>query len=212
MNIEHIYFSNIGFSGISFTEEELSPIKKEIFEIQKNNFSAIKCNNKLAGNIQKEFKLTECKEYVENLILPICAKFDEEFNYTKKINVLTEDCPLVLDSVWVNFQSKHEFNPHHIHYGVFSFVIWIQIPYNNETELSNPSTKESGAKCAGQFEFMFINSLGQINQHRIPADKKFENKGVLFTSNLSHCVYPFFTSDQYRISVSGNVKLDSSKH
>ena len=31
---------------------------------------------------------------------------------------------LELHSLWVNYQSKHEFNPVHIHDGLFSFVIW----------------------------------------------------------------------------------------
>jgi hypothetical protein len=209
MNIEQIYFPNIGFSKIFFTEEELLPIKKEIYDIQKNNFSGIKHNHKLAGNIEKEFELIECKNYVYDLILPTCIKFDEQFNYLRTINILTKDSPLILDPLWVNFQSKYEFNPNHNHSGAFSFVIWIQIPYDIETEMSMPSVKESNHNCPGHFEFVFLNSLGKMNSYKIPADKKFENTGLLFTSNLYHCVYPFFTSDNYRISVSGNFKFDN---
>jgi len=31
----------------------------------------------------------------------------------------------------------------------------------------------------------------------------------MFPSLLAHCVYPFYTSDDYRISISGNIKFDS---
>jgi hypothetical protein len=208
MNIEQIYFPNIGYSYISFTEEELLPIKNEINKIQKKNFNGIQYNSQLAGNIEKQFKLVESKNYAQNLILPIAIKFDEQFNYLKTINILTKNCPLILDSLWVNFQKKHEFNPYHLHSGLFSFVIWIQNPYDIKDEMARPASKESNNNCPGHFEFMLTNSLGRLQPHKIPADKNFENSGVLFPSSLAHCVYPFFTSDDYRISVSGNIKVE----
>jgi hypothetical protein len=209
MNINHHHFPNIGFTKLSFTEEELFPIKKEIFEIKENNSNAIKVNHELAGNIEKEFKLIKCKNYVQNLILPTCIKFDEEFKFLKGVNLLMKDSPIILDSLWVNFQSKYEFNPHHIHSGIFSFVIWIEIPYDIKVEKEMPSSKNSNDNCPGHFEFGYTNSLGKICHHQIPADNKFKNQGLFFPSNMSHSVHPFFTSDDYRISVSGNFKFDN---
>jgi inosine/xanthosine triphosphate pyrophosphatase family protein len=45
----------------------------------------------------------------------------------------------------------------------------------------------------------------------IENDKTFEGKIAFFPSKLSHCVYPFYSSDDVRISISGNIKLDSKK-
>jgi hypothetical protein len=46
---------------------------------------------------------------------------------------------------------------------------------------------------------------------QLPVDKTFEGKIAFFPSKLSHCVYPFYSSDGIRISISGNIKLDSKK-
>jgi hypothetical protein len=210
MNISNLYFPNIGYSLINFDEKELVPLREEVYEIQKNNFDGIIFNENLAGNIEKEFELTKSKMYVEKLLLPIILNFDKEFKYTEKIDLLTKNLPLKLYSLWVNFQSKHEFNPHHQHSGVFSFVIWLKIPYDIETEKKIKFSKNSNYNCPGHFEFAYSNTLGKLCTELIPADKKFENYGLLFTSNLSHSVHPFFSSDEYRISVSGNFKIDSS--
>ena len=36
-------------------------------------------------------------------------------------------------------------------------------------------------------------------------DKTWEGTIVMFPSWLNHSVYPFYTSDDYRISISGNI-------
>ena len=32
------------------------------------------------------------------------------------------------------FSKKYEYNPPHVHHGVLSYVIWHNIPYNDESE------------------------------------------------------------------------------
>jgi hypothetical protein len=57
------------------------------------------------------------------------------------------------------------------------------------------------------FAFLYSDSIGGINPFSIPVDKNMENNVILFPSNFYHMVYPFFSSDGYRISVSGNFKF-----
>jgi len=210
MKTTPILFPNIGYNEIEFSEEELFPLKQEIFEIQKNNFNGIEWNSYLAGNIEKSFVIEKNKEYLQNLILPSCFKYDETFNHFKDISILTKSVPLVLHNAWVNFQKKGEFNPAHNHTGVMSFVIWIQIPYNIEDEMNVAFAKKANGQKCGTFSFLFTNVLGQLDTITIYADKKFENRGLIFPSEMYHAVYPFFTSDDYRISISGNFRLDNS--
>ena len=49
------------------------------------------------------------------------------------------------------------------------------------------------------------NQLGNITSHAVPADNEWEGKMALFPAQLNHQVYPFYTSDEYEISISGNV-------
>jgi hypothetical protein len=121
--------------------------------------------------------------------------------------VLTKSVPIVLSSCWVNYQKKYEFNPAHKHDGILSFVLWTKIPYDMEEErLASPGA-ESNLNSAGMFSFLYSNTLGKISAQQIPVDKNMENNILIFPSNFYHMVYPFFTSDGYRISVSGNFHL-----
>jgi hypothetical protein len=201
-------FNNIGFLEIDLSEDDLIPIKKEVYEIKNNNFeTALSHNKNLAGNIEKEFLLKKSVvSYLEQLIKPFCLEFDKIFQYTKNLNLLTDNKPLILDEAWVNFQKKYEFNPLHNHSGVFSFVIWIDIPYAIEDERNNVHSKDSNNNVAGCFSFFYIDSLGSILSYSIPADNTCNNKLILFPSKMSHCVYPFYTSEDYRISCSGNFR------
>lgn len=202
-----VSFPNIGYLIDDVPTDLIAYLKNEISELDDN---AIKANNKLAGNIRKEFKLTHSIGQLEPYLFSLIAQYDKEFNYLKSINCLTSDLPFTLNDLWVNKQQKHEFNPNHNHSGIMSFVIWLQIPYTNEEERAASPGKYSRHDCSGKFEFSFTNVLGSIWNETIPVDKSYEGKIILFPNSMIHCVYPFFSSDELRISVAGNVHLRSS--
>lgn len=207
MNFKCLQFPNIGVITGALTDEELTPLKQEILEIQNNFNIAQKRNKYLAGNIKKEFTITKSKSHVDRLLQPYISEFDKSFNYLGTLSPLDISCPLAMGPMWVNFQEKHEFNPPHTHSGVLSFVIWISIPYNiKEEKLKSPGA-ESINSLAGSFSFHYTNSLGRIWHQHIEADNTMENNLLLFPAELNHSVAPFYTSDNYRISVSGNYVL-----
>jgi hypothetical protein len=203
-------FPNTGFIEAKLTEEQLAPIKFEINNIQSNfkNPNNIEHNNFLAGNIEGEFKLIDSKNHLQNILLPLVKQFDDDFNYFKEFSHLTLDKPIILDTAWVNFQKKTEFNPWHAHHGILSFVIWINVPYDYDDELKYTPGSRSNAPSAGTFVFSYTSSVGKIETLSIAVDKSIEGSLVLFPAKLLHTVYPFYTSDNYRISVSGNFKFD----
>jgi hypothetical protein len=209
--IQYTDLCGVAYIQSTYPVEQLIPLRDEIEKIKRSNFNAEKTNSTLVGNIEKEFNLVDSKKYLEEILLPMCMEYDRLFNYFKQFDLLTESAPLILDKVWVNFQKKHEFNPPHYHKGILSFVIWIDIPYNIEDEMNLPQSKYSVQSIPGHFQFLYTNGLGAIKTHDIPADKKYNNTLVMFPSKLSHAVYPFYTSDEYRVSVSGNFLLNTSK-
>jgi hypothetical protein len=207
-NYEWGPFSNLDIIKTKLTDEELQPIKDEIEEIKNNFDGAIKANHALAGNIEHEYKLIKTTKYIENLIAPYITEYEKKYKYLKKINILSKDLPLgISDFAWVNFMKKHEFNPVHNHSGVFSFVMWIDVPYSIEDEMKQSNCKSSNRSVPGHFEFLYADILGEINEYPIPVDKTYNNTLVIFPAKMMHLVYPFSTSDEYRISVSGNYKL-----
>lgn len=207
MNSKTLQFPNIGVLTAVLSEEDLAPLKEEILEIQNNFDQSKKHNHQLVGNIKKEFSLTKSKDHINRLLEPYIWEFDQSFGYISSIAILNSDCLLSLESLWVNFQEKYEFNPVHSHTGVLSFVIWIDIPYKIEDEKLRSPGAESSNPLAGAFTFHYTNSLGKISHQHIGADHSMENHFFLFPAQLSHSVSPFYTSDKYRISVSGNFKF-----
>lgn len=207
MNFDILQFPNIGVLRSKLSEEELMPVKAEIAEIQKNFDLAKPHNKQLVGNIRKEFRLVKSKEYLDRLITPYIYRYHESNNFLSRIAVLTKDCEMVLDGAWINFQEKYEFNPIHTHSGILSFVIWITIPYNIEDEIKNSPGSNSLNPVAGHFSFHYTNSIGEIANQDVKADRTMENTLLLFPAQMNHSVSPFYTSDEFRISVSGNYKF-----
>ena len=169
-------------------------------------------NMDLAGNIKNEFLIPEGKEHVYPLIFALIDKHKEQYpQHFKKITGYTgkKEISLQLHSLWVNFQKKYEFNPIHVHEGLFSFVFWHKIPYKIENEIARyPNMKPDQVK-AGHFAFLQIGEMGRIQSIDLPVDNSWEGKIALFPADLNHTVYPFFTSDDVRITISGNVGFPS---
>jgi hypothetical protein len=202
-------FPTVGYIEYKFTDDQLLPIRNEINNIKNNFKTRTQVNETLAGNIRKEYELEESKKYIEELILPFCSNFDKHFNYTTSFNTVSKKTPLILDQCWVNFQEKYEFNPTHNHGGILSFVIWINIPYVFEEEYLASPGLHSNSPSPGSFEFVYSDCITGIKTIKINVDKNMENTMVLFPSKLLHHVYPFYTTTDYRISISGNFKFST---
>jgi hypothetical protein len=203
----------MGYIQAVLSEEQIKPIKDEIKSILDNKYNNTeKFNYILAGNIDKEYKLSKCFKYVENMLLPVVHAYINTNDYKQSIDgeyndldICREDLSEIqLLNLWVNYQSKYEFNPPHTHSGVISFVLWVDIPYSIEDEKNNPNNKDCKSPLAGCFQFIYTNINNKPCQLSIPADKKYNNGLLVFPAKLQHAVYPFYTSDKYRISVAGN--------
>lgn len=166
-------------------------------------------NKNLAGNLKNEYAIPDGKPILIDFLKRCVQEHSNEFDYYKHAReTLSSEKELKFISLWVNFQQKYEFNPVHQHAGLYSFVIWHKIPYTFEEEAKRfPHMKQEDI-TAGCFSFLYTNAMGQIQAEVIRADKSYEGKIALFPAKFLHCVYPFYTSDEYRITVSGNLVFD----
>jgi hypothetical protein len=202
----NVNLPNIGIYLHKFTNYELQPIYNEVNEIKTNFNKYLKdlMNRELSGNIKHEYALNKSKEHIRNLILPHLIEYNKSSNILNKHKVLSQDAPVELGKVWVNFQQKGEFNPPHNHSGIASFVIYLNIPFLIEDEKKNISSINSNQNVAGQFYFSYTDTTSQICVHPYEVDKTWENNMLLFPASMIHGVHPFFSSNDYRISVAGN--------
>ena len=205
-NIEPIYFKHFACLKSKVSNGVLKQLKDEAKFILENQSQFSKYNKELAGNLEKEYSTDKSKEILEADLITLA----NEYHKHSKEN---EQYPnWRIKDLWINFQKKYEHNPMHNHSGDLSFVLWITIPYDLKEELSLPNCKNSNTPVNSLFEFIFTDFLGRVVTSRIDVDKSYEGTLVMFPSALNHMVHPFYTSDDYRISISGNLVVAPPKN
>ena len=209
-------FPNIGILESKLPFDLFENLKATIDNVSNSDE---KYNSNLLGHMQEEYSLNHIKDNMSDFLLAMADTWKEanpgyidSFEEVSKYN----NYGLTLSNLWVNKQKKYEFNPIHVHSGVLSFVIWIKIPYDLENEESYfpPSSSETESDRSNSFTsklaFIYSDILGRTQTTAVPIDKSWEGSILMFPAGLNHCVHPFYTSDDYRISVSGNIRIDAN--
>jgi len=199
-------FPNNGVVFDRLSKDTYDALRAAIEKAQSTNPAM---NGRLVGHLKHEVEFPEGKDIIKDSILSLAAIHADYFNHFKNHAILTKSGKMVIDPLWINFQEKHEFNPPHGHEGIYSFVIWVRIPYSLEEEINAfPDAKH---KMTSMFGFITTDILGRSHINPIPVDQDYEGVVCLFPSSLLHYVNPFFTSNAHRISVSGNILLEPPK-
>jgi len=180
----HIIESKLGKARV----QDLKKIADKILAEKKDCVT-----HELAGNLEHEYRMPQ--EGIDIYLPMILEEMNKYYGHNR----------WELTGSWINFQKKHEFNPIHAHNGNYSFVIWLDIPYNIDDELEHPSVKNSNVPMASVFNLLYTAPDGSISTRPFFIDKKDCGKFIIFRSDMPHLVYPFRTSDEYRISISGNL-------
>jgi len=202
------HFPNVGLVEAQLPEDVTKDIWKVIKKARKNPDNM---KGELAGNISSSIRLDSSSPLLEKFIGEVIPSFIDSHiqNYGAPWRVVMKEGEgFNLESLWVNFQKKHEFNPPHDHSGVFSFVIWMQIPTSYEEQKKLPICAESNAKgTISNFAFSYVNTLGKVSTFAYNMEKEAEGYMVMFPSQMLHQVFPFYENDGERISISGNVNI-----
>ena len=214
---ESIY--NRGFLLNKIPSEISSTIDTEVNNLI-NSSNKIKVNHLLAGQIEKEYQYTPSSlvlKYIQNLVGQY-EDFSQGYLAKQIGKQFPDNTPIKLTTTpfWVNLQKKYEYNPIHDHSGILSFVIWHKVPFLYKDEVKQDPTEKyklfSNPKIPvsvnGLFGFVYASSKGQIKTEYLPIDKNWEGYIAMFPADLFHLVNPFYTSDDYRISISGNILID----
>ncbi len=114
-----------------------------------------------------------------------------------------------ISQTWLNLQQKSEYRPLHKHSDQsgngLSFVTYIKIPYDVVKEDEYDNHYRATIFRNGRIEFVYNTFTGSQSMKIIDIDKSYEGKTIMFLNSLLHVVYPFYTSDDYRISLAGNI-------
>ena len=135
--------------------------------------------------------------------------FYKDWNNWFEVNVANSKPPtkFYLKELWVNYQKQHEFNPSHIHSGGYgySFVIFIKIPTHWKEQHALPLSANSNIPAASDFQFIMGQGHGPASNYNIPLSPEDEGRILFFPAWLMHQVYPFYGTEEERITISGNI-------
>ena len=219
MQTEFVNLVTIGYQKYDVPNGVMKLLRDEINEMKGNNFKDCQpYNYRLVGNIKKEFRIIKSAYHLNNYISDVCPEYWKNTHrkyFSKKKHKIIIDKDIQEHDVWVNFQERGEFNPFHNHAGVLSFVIYVSLPYFLEDEIKhieyipvNDPNRSTALPGMLGFYYPDKDAHGGIGSVYLKTDRSFENKMIVFDSTLNHTVHPFFTSDEYRITVSGNIEFD----
>ena len=201
---EHSHLPNVGLTNGEIPPQIYQALNKEIVDIHTNDKDVLRMNTSLAGQITKEYQITKSLPLLNPYLEEMGRAYQKDWDYYPKEN--PNDNKLTVESVWVNMQKKLEVNPLHNHDGTLSFVAWLYVPFKLEDERNMPNCKNSRTvQLASTFQFVYTTALGTIANCPMFVESGWEAKIIMFPAKLLHMVYPFQTSDDYRISIAGNL-------
>ena len=215
-DIQHIELGQRTLAQLFKLPQQMIDYLWERIDIAKKKMVCVK--DRLAGKISNSYKLDDPQKMIVQKLYDIVYNSVDnpkmfEFinteveNIYKRIGLENVRLEPYLTKLWVNFQKKGEFQPIHSHSGIFSFVIWMDIPYHSKDEAKLTIAKSScKTPPGGNFSFSTTNAVNRgLVEYIIKMSPDMNGYCCFFPSDLAHQVYPFYTSDKDRISISGNI-------
>ena len=168
--------------------------------------------NTLAGNIHESNKIIDENDWFwKNTLNPLTHVYANEFGNLGENIPVNQFHSYFLQSFWVNYQKQGEFNPPHNHNGVYSFVIWMKIPTRHFEQNRLSFALNSNTHKVSSFEFHYEDIIGEQRYFTYEMNPEIEGTMLFFPSRLMHQVFPFYNCGEDRISISGNISLNTKE-
>ena len=108
--------------------------------------------------------------------------------------------------MWVNYQKQTEFQPLHRHGGQYSFNVFLKIPTHWKEQHALPMSSNSNMPSASDFQFVWTKkNTEECITTNFPLSSEDEGVILFFPAHLLHQVFPFYGTEEERITVSGNI-------
>lgn len=209
--MEYTWFNmpNYGYIVSKVPDQLFDNLKIECEKARKTRFNEtdVLKDEMISGltgtGIAKHYYVSDCKKELNEFTMKMANGYENEFKYLSSLNAINVNMGFINTPSWINVQKRYEYIPSHTHDGVLAYVIWIKIPFDvNEERKKNETTS-----C---FSFVYNDILGKTRTMSIPVSKEMEGTIMMFPSSLMHQVYPFYTTDDVRISISGMIAFDGN--
>ena len=138
---------------------------------------------------------------------PIIQEYVADYGFPEKLKT-THIHDLTFQKFWANYTGKGEYQALHNHDAIWSFVIWLKLPAVANVE---QSVKDAMHPDAGDFILTYSDIIGRTRKVNWKLEKQYnEGHMLLFPSDLYHAVYPHFQTDEKRLSLAGDIVINSN--
>ena len=189
---------------LHLTKDTMNFLNQAILESDNLSF-----NSQLAGNISKSELIIDKDNWFYENVLKRCAEtmYFRDWNNHYFVHIeKTVPFPIFkLQNLWGNYQKQHEFNPPHAHEGIFSFVVFMKIPTHWKEQHALPISINSNSPNASNFQFLLGRGTGPVNLESISLSPEDEGRMLFFPAWVCHQVFPFYGTEEERITLSGNI-------
>ena len=201
--------NHVPWLDLQLTKEAMNHLWDNINGKQKD------ARNRLAGNISKSKYIEDKDNWFYENVMKQCIEYLYYKDWNNYYNVHVTKCipppVFTLDELWVNYQKQHEFNPPHYHAGLYSFVVFMKIPTHWEEQHALSMSAESRTPAASDFQFLLGVQSGMVESIKIHLSPEDEGRMFFFPAWVSHQVFPFYGTEEERITVSGNIYFKGGK-
>ena len=156
---------------------------------------------------QQWMLIDDDNRYQKEVLNPIIQEYVTDYGFPEKLKT-THIHDLTFQKFWANYTGKGEYQALHNHDAIWSFVIWLKLPAVANVE---QSVKDAMHPDAGDFILTYSDIIGRTRKVNWKLEKQYnEGHMLLFPSDLYHAVYPHFQTDEKRLSLAGDIVINSN--
>ena len=156
---------------------------------------------------QQWMLIDDDNRFQKEVLNPIIQEYVTDYGFPEKLKT-THIHDLTFQKFWANYTGKGEYQALHNHDAIWSFVIWLKLPAVANDE---QSVKDAMHPDAGDFILTYSDIIGRTRKVNWKLEKQYnEGHMLLFPSDLYHAVYPHFQTDEKRLSLAGDIVINSN--
>jgi hypothetical protein len=202
--MQSIQFPNLGYVKDTITDQQIPNLLAWVSAIDHNTATI---NHSHVGVIEREYEIEDgdAKDELSNILGPMVQQYATDMHYT------LEPRPIALTTAWCNLQQSGEYFAAHTHNGVFSFALWLTVPFTQADERAWREARGKSGRETASFQFHYTDALGRITPNVLEVDREWERTIVVFPGEMMHSVTPYYSTQDLRIVVSGNIDYVNSQ-
>ena len=198
MSMQSVQFPNLGYVRNTVQPSQIRQLNTWVDSIDE---STTTINHSHVGTIAHEYEIEDVlvKKELSDILGPMVQQYATDMHFT------LEQRPMGLTTAWCNLQTSGEYFAAHTHAGVFSFALWLTVPFTQADERAWREARGKSGRETASFQFHYTDALGRITPNVLEVDRSWENEVIVFPGEMMHSVTPYYSTDRVRIVVSGNI-------